>query len=107
MSPFILRRYASQSKYHRMGFGLDLTKRNLQSKLAKGLPWERAKAFDGAALFSPFAAAPKNLDKPVLELRIDTESPANEAVRHKCFIRLMSFLKSCSFPDIGRWGHHL
>jgi 2-keto-4-pentenoate hydratase/2-oxohepta-3-ene-1,7-dioic acid hydratase in catechol pathway len=38
-----------------VGFGLDLTKRALQQELkAKGLPWERAKAFDGAALFSPF-----------------------------------------------------
>ncbi|MEH6586975.1 MAG: fumarylacetoacetate hydrolase family protein [Halioglobus sp.] len=37
------------------GFGLDLTKRALQSRLKdKGLPWERAKAFDGAALFSDF-----------------------------------------------------
>ncbi|WP_458700570.1 fumarylacetoacetate hydrolase family protein [Sulfurospirillum sp. 1307] len=35
--------------------GLDLTKREIQSKLKeKGLPWERAKAFDGAALFSDF-----------------------------------------------------
>ncbi|MBB1366890.1 fumarylacetoacetate hydrolase family protein [Pseudoalteromonas sp. SR44-5] len=35
--------------------GLDLTKRDLQSKLkASGLPWERAKAFDGSALFSEF-----------------------------------------------------
>jgi len=38
-----------------VGFGLDLTKRKLQSKLkSKGLPWERAKSFDGSALFSPF-----------------------------------------------------
>jgi 2-keto-4-pentenoate hydratase/2-oxohepta-3-ene-1,7-dioic acid hydratase in catechol pathway len=38
-----------------VGFGLDLTKRQLQSKLkTKGLPWERAKAFDGSAVFSPF-----------------------------------------------------
>lgn len=38
-----------------VGFGLDLTKRALQSKLKeKGLPWERAKAFDGAAVFSQF-----------------------------------------------------
>ena len=48
------------------GFGLDLTRRGLQSELkAKGLPWERAKAFDGAALFSPFAevdALPCQLD---------------------------------------------
>jgi len=42
-------------KIRGVGFGLDLTKRGLQSKLkAKGLPWERAKAFDGAAVFSDF-----------------------------------------------------
>lgn len=57
-----------------VGFGLDLTKRNLQSKLKEaGLPWERAKAFDGAALFSPFVAAPENLDALVMELHIDNE----------------------------------
>jgi 2-keto-4-pentenoate hydratase/2-oxohepta-3-ene-1,7-dioic acid hydratase in catechol pathway len=38
-----------------VGIGLDLTKRNLQASLkSKGLPWERAKCFDGAALFSDF-----------------------------------------------------
>jgi len=43
------------SKLHALGFGLDLTRRELQSKLkARGLPWERAKAFDGAACFSEF-----------------------------------------------------
>ena len=40
-----------------VGFGLDITKRNLQSKLkVKGLPWERAKSFDGSAVFSDFVA---------------------------------------------------
>jgi 2-keto-4-pentenoate hydratase/2-oxohepta-3-ene-1,7-dioic acid hydratase in catechol pathway len=48
--------------------GLDLTKRKLQSKLkAKGLPWERAKGFDGSALFGPFVA----LDDPERELTIE------------------------------------
>ena len=43
------------NKLHALGFGLDLTRRELQSKLkAKGLPWERAKAFGGAACFSVF-----------------------------------------------------
>lgn len=38
-----------------VGFGLDLTKRTLQHKLkSKGLPWERAKAFDGSAVLSDF-----------------------------------------------------
>ncbi|MFT4606520.1 MAG: 2-keto-4-pentenoate hydratase/2-oxohepta-3-ene-1,7-dioic acid hydratase in catechol pathway [Urechidicola sp.] len=44
-----------QGALHAVGFGLDLTKRGLQSRLkGKGLPWERAKAFDGAACFSEF-----------------------------------------------------
>ncbi|MBK2029312.1 fumarylacetoacetate hydrolase family protein [Francisella noatunensis] len=38
-----------------VGLGLDLTDRNLQSKLkAKGLPWELAKAFDNSAVISEF-----------------------------------------------------
>ncbi|MCL1088461.1 fumarylacetoacetate hydrolase family protein [Shewanella profunda] len=46
-----------QGRFTHVAVGLDLTKRDLQSKLkAKGLPWERAKAFDGGALFSPFVA---------------------------------------------------
>jgi len=42
-------------QYSAVGLGLDLTKRGLQSTLKKqGLPWERAKAFDGSAVFSRF-----------------------------------------------------
>ena len=38
-----------------IGFGLDLTKRDLQYQLkAKGWPWERAKSFDRSAVFSNF-----------------------------------------------------
>lgn len=38
-----------------LGLGLDLTKRQLQSQLrAKGLPWERSKAFDGSVVLSDF-----------------------------------------------------
>ncbi|MBR9844667.1 MAG: fumarylacetoacetate hydrolase family protein [Algicola sp.] len=37
--------------YDEIGLGIDFTARDLQSKLkAKGLPWEKAKAFDGAAV---------------------------------------------------------
>ena len=44
-----------QGKFTAVAIGLDLTKRDLQSKLkAKGLPWERAKAFNGSAVFSEF-----------------------------------------------------
>lgn len=59
-------------KLSAVGFGLDLTKRSLQSSLkAKGLPWERAKAFDGAALFSEFVALPDDIALLSLRLLID------------------------------------
>lgn len=55
-----------------VAFGLDLTKRSLQSELkGKGLPWERAKAFDGAALFSHFTPLPEDLSQLSLELWVD------------------------------------
>jgi len=38
-----------------IGFGLDLTKADIQNRLKeKGLPWERAKGFDGSAVLSDF-----------------------------------------------------
>ena len=46
-----------EGKIFAVGFGLDLTNRELQSELkAKGLPWERAKAFNGAAVMSQFVS---------------------------------------------------
>ncbi|RCT54836.1 fumarylacetoacetate hydrolase family protein [Winogradskyella sp. KYW1333] len=37
--------------YDEIGLGIDFTARDLQAKLkSKGLPWEKAKAFDGAAV---------------------------------------------------------
>ena len=41
--------------YDEIGLGIDFTARDLQSKLKKkGLPWEKAKAFDGSAVISNF-----------------------------------------------------
>ncbi|MBC3764504.1 fumarylacetoacetate hydrolase family protein [Neptunicella marina] len=55
-----------------VAFGLDLTKRQTQAFLkSKGLPWERAKAFDGAALFSEFVPIESISDSMSLELYID------------------------------------
>ncbi|MGK0272261.1 MAG: 2-keto-4-pentenoate hydratase/2-oxohepta-3-ene-1,7-dioic acid hydratase in catechol pathway [Cocleimonas sp.] len=57
-----------------LGFGLDLTKRSVQAKLkAKGLPWERAKAFDGSAQFSEFIPFSGSTDTLRLELSINGE----------------------------------
>lgn len=45
--------------YDEIGLGIDFTARDLQSKLKeKGLPWEKAKAFDGSAVIGDFY--PKN-----------------------------------------------
>ena len=72
---------------HAVGFGLDLTKRELQSRLkAKGLPWERAKAFDGAVVFSEFVTPTGNLNKLELELHVDKslrQSGGVELMIHK------------------------
>ena len=55
-----------------VGFGLDLTKRELQSYLKnKGLPWERAKCFDGAAVFSRFVPFTDEVNELGLELYIN------------------------------------
>jgi 2-keto-4-pentenoate hydratase/2-oxohepta-3-ene-1,7-dioic acid hydratase in catechol pathway len=58
-------------KYVAISFGLDLTLRDIQSKLkSKGLPWERAKAFDNSAVFSKFVSI-DNFDNLSLELSIN------------------------------------
>ena len=41
--------------YDEIGLGIDFTARDVQSRLKeKGLPWEKAKAFDGSAIISDF-----------------------------------------------------
>ncbi len=41
--------------YDEIGVGIDFTARDLQDKLkTKGLPWEKAKAFDGSAVIGDF-----------------------------------------------------
>ncbi len=48
----IERRFASRY-YDEIGLGIDFTARDLQNKLKeKGLPWEKAKAFDRSAVIS-------------------------------------------------------
>ena len=55
-----------------VGFGLDLTKRDIQFKLKeKGLPWERSKAFDGSAIFSEFVTLNGEMVGLRLELYIN------------------------------------
>lgn len=73
-----------ENKISAVGFGLDLTLREVQSKLKeKGLPWERAKAFNGSAVFSEFKSFDGNLEDLSVELYI------NDELRQKGGVSLM------------------
>ncbi len=49
--------------YDDIGLGIDFTARDLQAQLkAKGLPWEKAKAFDGAAVIGKWLPKTKFQD---------------------------------------------
>ena len=55
-----------------VGFGLDLTKRELQYRLAdEGWPWERAKAFDGSAVYSEFVTFDGDISALRMEFTIN------------------------------------
>jgi 2-keto-4-pentenoate hydratase/2-oxohepta-3-ene-1,7-dioic acid hydratase in catechol pathway len=55
-----------------VGFGLDLTQASIQNHLkSKGLPWERAKAFDNSAVLSDFVAYDGDLSKLSMRLFIN------------------------------------
>lgn len=55
-----------------IGFGLDLTKAELQNHLkSKGLPWERAKGFDGSAVLSEFVPFSGNVEALRMTLHIN------------------------------------
>jgi 2-keto-4-pentenoate hydratase/2-oxohepta-3-ene-1,7-dioic acid hydratase in catechol pathway len=57
------------SKIDAVGFGLDLTHADIQNYLkSKGLPWERAKAFDHSAVLSEFV--PVHCDITTLGMKL-------------------------------------
>jgi len=61
-------------KFAAVGLALDLTKRELQTYLKQnGLPWDRAKAFDGAAVLSEFTGFNGDTSELSLELSINGE----------------------------------
>jgi 2-keto-4-pentenoate hydratase/2-oxohepta-3-ene-1,7-dioic acid hydratase in catechol pathway len=72
-------------KISAVAFGLDLTLREVQSKLKeKGLPWERAKAFDNSAVFSNFISLK---DEDISNLKI--ELYINGTLKQKGDVSLM------------------
>ena len=61
--------FDENSQISAVGLGLDITDRNLQSKLKeKGLPWELAKSFDGSAIIGNFVEIKKD-DIPYLNIK--------------------------------------
>ncbi|GGB98252.1 isomerase/hydrolase [Marinobacterium zhoushanense] len=71
---------AAQHAIAGIGLGLDLTLRDVQDKLkAKGHPWERAKAFDGACPLSAFLTPASVGDLTDVELRLSV----NDQVRQQ------------------------
>lgn len=59
-------------KIEAVGFGLDLTHADIQNHLkSKGLPWERAKAFDHSAVLSDFVPICEELDTLSMKLTVN------------------------------------
>lgn len=90
-------------KFAGVGFGLDLTKRQLQDRLkAKGLPWERAKAFDKSAVFSDFVPFAGETDALRMELSINgalAQAGGYDAMLHKPADLLKEITGSFSLED--------
>jgi len=60
------------SQIEALGFGLDLTKADIQDKMkSKGLPWERAKSFDKSAVLSKFIKFNGNIETVEMKLYIN------------------------------------
>ncbi|MDH7444415.1 fumarylacetoacetate hydrolase family protein [Aquimarina sp. 2201CG14-23] len=63
--------------YNEVSLGIDFTARDLQSKLkAKGLPWEKAKAFDGAAVIGNWIAKENFSDINNIDFRLEKNGTA-------------------------------
>ncbi|HEX8014343.1 MAG TPA: fumarylacetoacetate hydrolase family protein [Flavobacterium sp.] len=65
----------SHKYYDEISVGIDFTARDLQTKLKeKGLPWEKAKAFDGSAVIGDFL--PKTLFSSVENINFELTNNA-------------------------------
>ena len=80
----------------KVGFGFDFTLREIQSELKqKGLPWERAKAFKGAAVFSDFVEF-----RDINDLGLEVYK--NGKLVQKADVGLMMYKPEFLFEDIDR-----
>jgi 2-keto-4-pentenoate hydratase/2-oxohepta-3-ene-1,7-dioic acid hydratase in catechol pathway len=83
--------------YDKIGFGIDFTARDLQQQQKqKGLPWEIAKAFDGAAPIGTFLPADSFEDVSNIPFRLmlngETVQDGNSALMIFSFDRIISYI---------------
>lgn len=65
--------------YDEIGIGIDFTARDVQSKLKeKGLPWEKAKAFNGSAPISGFIPKSQFLDLQHLNFHLEVNGETKQ-----------------------------
>ncbi|HEX5330139.1 fumarylacetoacetate hydrolase family protein, partial [Sulfuricurvum sp.] len=86
-----------------IGFGLDLTKAEIQNHLkAKGLPWERAKGFDGSAVLGNFVPLTAPLESLRMTLHINsvlTQEATYELMIYKPLEMIEEIKSFMSFED--------
>jgi 2-keto-4-pentenoate hydratase/2-oxohepta-3-ene-1,7-dioic acid hydratase in catechol pathway len=80
--------------------GLDLTLRDVQSKLKeKGLPWEIAKSFDGAAVLAPFVSADAYPDLTNIDIRLtvngEVRQDGNSKLMLNPIVPMIQHMASC------------
>ena len=75
----------AHKSYDEIGLGIDFTARDVQAQLKeKGLPWEKAKAFDGSAVIGEFLPKSqfKSLENLTFELTNNGNSVQKGAATH-------------------------
>jgi 2-keto-4-pentenoate hydratase/2-oxohepta-3-ene-1,7-dioic acid hydratase in catechol pathway len=86
-----------------IGFGLDLTKAEIQNHLkSKGLPWERAKGFDGSAVLGDFVPLTASLESLRMTLHINgvlTQEATYELMIYKPLEMIEEIKSFMSFED--------
>ena len=72
-------------KIEAVGFGFDLTNKKIQNYLkSKGLPWERAKAFDKSAVFGNFVKIEGNLE--TIEMKLFLNQKLQQHAKYELMI---------------------
>ena len=90
----------ARSSLRRVTLGLDLTARDIQNELkSKGHPWERAKAFDGAARVGPMVEIDETFwtTDHLLELEINGE------VRQSGHLSGMMWQPAELIAEVSQW----